>query len=184
MYLVFLPKLLYNIFFEFHAVRPIESPSILMIVSGEAPFLINVADLSFFFIARPRSHLRSPAPNISTFDQLHVLRLKSFGRLYLFSSKLRLKHLPGHLSSPLWTSLSVILAPRRRISFLPVPQFVQYPKSDSALGEFASILITSLCSCFSIINFAIFETQFHLVEHFLPNHLSIGKVFELKGRSC
>jgi hypothetical protein len=77
-----------------------------------------------------------------------------------------------------------VLAPRRRISFLPVPQFVQYPKSDSALGEFASILTTGICSCFSIINFAILETQFHLVEHFLPNHLSIGKVFELKGRSC
>ena len=76
-----------------------------------------------------------------------------------------------------------VLARRRRIFFLPVPQFVQYPKSDSALGGFASIL-TSICSCFSIINFAILETQFHLVEHFLPNHLSIGKVFELKGRSC
>ena len=80
-----------------------------MIVSGEAPFLINVADLSFFPIARPRSHLRSLAPNVPTFDQqLHVLRLKSLGGSIFFSSKLRMKHLPGHHLYPLWTSLSAI----------------------------------------------------------------------------
>lgn len=157
-----------------------------MIVSGEAPFLINVADLSFFPIARPRSHLRSLAPNVPTFDQqLHVLRLKSLGGSIFFSSKLRMKYLPGHhLSSPLDFHFGHrFFTPRRRI-FLPVPQFIQYPKSDSALRKSASILTTNICSCFSIIKFAILETQFHLAEHFLPNHLSIGKVFELKGRSC